>query len=265
MRRVAWLTDLHLNYVSQQQASAFFDELKDLPVDTILMGGDFSESSRLLFDLSELSARVRKPVRFVLGPSDYYRSSIANVRTQVSQLCSRMPNLTYLSESPFIEISEQTALLGHDGWGDGMAGKAAEMIQLNDELQIAELTTYDRHTLHSSLRELGQQAADHLRATLSAALERFNNICLLMHVPPFREACWFDGAPAEDRIASRFTCLNAGIAIFELMQANPTKQLTVLCGHTHSPGVANILPNVQVWTGSAQYGKPQVQRLFWIP
>jgi len=265
MRRVAWLTDLHLNYVPQQQASAFFDELKDMPIDTILMGGDISESSRLLFDLSELSARVRKPIRFVLGPSDYYRSSIATVRSQVSQLCTRMPNLTYLSEAPFIEMSPQTALLGHDGWGDGMAGKAAEMIQLNDELQIAELTTYDRHTLFASLRELGQQSADHLRRELTTALERYSNICLLMHVPPFREACWFDGKAAEDRIASRFTCLSAGIVIFELMQANPDKQLTVLCGHTHSSGVAHVLPNVQVWTGGAQYGKPQVQRLFWVP
>ena len=32
--------------------------------------------------------------------------------------------------------------------------------------------------------------------------------------------------------------------------------MTVFCGHTHSPGAANPLPNLEIFTGGAQYGAP---------
>jgi hypothetical protein len=37
--------------------------------------------------------------------------------------------------------------------------------------------------------------------------------------------------------------------------------MTVLCGHTHSSGEAQILPNLRVLTGGAVYGKPALQRV----
>jgi hypothetical protein len=46
------------------------------------------------------------------------------------------------------------------------------------------------------------------------------------------------------------------------MTAHPDRRMTVLCGHTHSPGEAQILPNLQVLTGGAVYGAPTVQRIF---
>ena len=38
--------------------------------------------------------------------------------------------------------------------------------------------------------------------------------------------------------------------------------MTVLCGHTHGEGQAQILPNLKVLTGGAKYGEPRVQRVF---
>jgi predicted phosphohydrolase len=265
MRRIAWLTDLHLNYIPPQQSSAFLDALNALPVDVVLLGGDISESTRLLLDLSEIAARVRKPVYFVLGSSDYYRSSIGAVRYHVGQLTARMPNLTWMSCSPAIELSPQTALVGHDGWGDATLGQFEDAIPLDEELQIEDLTTYDRHTLLLKLRELGLDAAAHLQQVLTEALERYENVCLLTHVPPFREACWKDGAIAEDNIIPRFTCGAVGGVVHQLMASYPQRRLTVLCGRTHSPGSAQILPNLQVWTGSPSCGRPQASQLFWVP
>jgi predicted MPP superfamily phosphohydrolase len=265
MRRVAWLTDLHLNFVPPKQVSAFFDSVEQLQVDVVLVGGDISEAPRLAFDLSEMSARVRKPIYFVLGNHDYYRSSIAAVRSIVSDLCQRMPNLVWLSENGVIELTPQTALIGHDGWGDGLLGSFDEAVMLNDDLQIEELTTFDKYTLFARLRELGQQAADHLQPALSAALQIFTNVCLLTHVPPFREACWHEGEISADGLLPRFACGAVGNVIQELMPAHPDKVLTVLCGHTHSPGTSRIMPNVNVLTAGAKYGQPQVQKLFWAP
>lgn len=265
MRRIAWLTDLHLNFVPPALASQFIESVGELPVDVVLIGGDISDSSRLILDLSEFSARVRKPVFFVLGNNDYYRGSIRAIRSQVSLLCSRMPNLWWLSEQLVVQLTAKTALVGHDGWGDGTLGVTEEAVSLNDELQIEELNSFDRRTLFARLRELGEQAASHIRLVLPQALEHYEHVCLLTHVPPFRESCWHEGQVSDDRFLPRFACGQLGAAIVEIMSARPDRQLTVLCGHTHVGGFAQILPNVQVWSASVEYGRPAVQRLFWVP
>lgn len=265
MRHVAWMTDLHLNFLPPRQASAFFDTLNELPADVILVGGDISEGSRLLMDLSELSSRVRKPIYFVLGNQDFYRSSIAAVRHNVSQLCARMPNLTCLSSIDGVELSPGTALIGHDCWGDGTLGNFEESIKLNDEKVIEELAALDRPALHAKLRELGHEAAVHIHRVLTMAVMRYDNICLMTHVPPFAEACWFGGSIADEKHLPRFACGTVGQVIHDIMSGYPSRQLTVLCGHTHSPGYARILPNVQVFTGGVDFGMPKVQRMFWLP
>jgi 3',5'-cyclic-AMP phosphodiesterase len=45
------------------------------------------------------------------------------------------------------------------------------------------------------------------------------------------------------------------------MESRPNRKLTVLCGHTHGRGEVEILPNLKVLTGGAQYGKPEIQPL----
>ncbi|MCS7023674.1 MAG: metallophosphoesterase [Bryobacteraceae bacterium] len=265
MRRVAWMTDLHLNFLPPEKASAYFDQLNQSQADLILIGGDISEAPRLILDLSDLAARVRKPVYFVLGNQDYYRSSIAGVRAQVTQLCSRLPNLTYLSVIEGVELSPGTALVGHDGWGDATLGDFEDAIKMRDERLIEELAACDRNSLADLLRRLGREAAEHIHRVLSYALQYYDNVCLLTHVPPFKEACWFEGAWADERHLPRFACGSVGTVIQDLMSMYPRKQLTVLCGHTHSPGYAQILPNVHVWTGGVDVGLPKIQRMFWVP
>ena len=48
------------------------------------------------------------------------------------------------------------------------------------------------------------------------------------------------------------------------MAAHPECEMTVLCGHTHSPGEAQILPNLRVLTGGAEYGRPALQRVLTV-
>ena len=44
------------------------------------------------------------------------------------------------------------------------------------------------------------------------------------------------------------------------MTSRPDRQMTVLCGHTHG-AEAQVLPNLRVLTGGAEYGEPKVQRV----
>ena len=46
------------------------------------------------------------------------------------------------------------------------------------------------------------------------------------------------------------------------MAEHADNQLTILCGHTHSPGECHPAPNVTILTGKAEYGHPGVQRVF---
>ena len=64
---------------------------------------------------------------------------------------------------------------------------------LNDYLLIEELTGLDRATRLRKLNALGDEAADHLRSLLPYALAHFRRVLTLLHVPPFREACWHEG------------------------------------------------------------------------
>jgi hypothetical protein len=48
------------------------------------------------------------------------------------------------------------------------------------------------------------------------------------------------------------------------MLPHTDRKMTVLCGHTHNSGLAEILPNLEVKTGSAAYGMPQLQELLFI-
>jgi len=137
-------------------------------------------------------------------------------------------------------------------------------VELNDYFLIKELTGLSRQRRFTELAKLGDQAAEYFRKLLPQACARFKNIILLTHVPPFREACWHEGRISNDEYLPHFACKAVGEVLASVMRKHPECKLTVLCGHTHSPGVANLLPNLCVKTGSAEYGHPRLQELIII-
>ena len=52
-----------------------------------------------------------------------------------------------------------------------------------------------------------------------------------------------------------------GEALRAAAAAQPDRQVTILCGHTHGGGECRPLPNLHVLTGEAVYQRPQVQRV----
>jgi hypothetical protein len=84
------------------------------------------------------------------------------------------------------------------------------------------------------------------------------------HVPPFRESCWHEGQVSNDDWLPLFTCKAVGDVLVEAMAAAPDQKMTVLCGHAHGGGEAEILPNLRVLTGGARYGNPAVQQVIGV-
>lgn len=94
-----------------------------------------------------------------------------------------------------------------------------------------------------------------------AALARFRHVVVAAHGPPFRESCWHDGQVSNDDWLLFFTCKAVGDVLAEALAAAPDRMMTVLRGHTHGGGEAQLLPNLRVLTGGAWYGNPVVQRV----
>jgi len=177
-------------------------------------------------------------------------------------LLGTTPNLHYLTQSPVISLNAQTALIGHDSWADARFGNFfLSPVRLNDHHLIADLRNLPPKTLYNQLNALGDQAATFLAAQLKAALANHQRVLLATHVPPYREACWHNGRISDDDWIPHFACAAVGQALSAIMATHPHHTLTVYCGHTHSSGIAQILPNLTVHTGSATYGEPTIQQL----
>lgn len=265
MRRVAWLTDIHLNFLDLPESAALGLRLQQAAPDAILVGGDIGEAPILAACLGGMAKWAPCPVYFVLGNHDFYRGSIAAVRREAVALCRELPGFVYLgSESEPIELTPSVGLVGHDGWSDGRAGDyATSDVFFNDYFLIDELAEpLDKDERLWRLNVLGDEAADHIRRVLPAALDRYAHVVVLTHVPPFREACWHEGRISDDNWAPHLVCVAMGDALRQIAAEYRHRQITVLCGHTHGAGEAQIADNLLVLTGGAEYGRPEIQRVF---
>ena len=100
MDRLAWLTDIHLNFVPESRLDALCRAIRDAGADAVLLGGDIGEAPDVEDYLEDLDARLGLPIYFVLGNHDYYRGAIARVRAGIATLCARSPRLVYLAARP---------------------------------------------------------------------------------------------------------------------------------------------------------------------
>jgi 3',5'-cyclic-AMP phosphodiesterase len=265
--RLAWLTDIHLNFLRPPALEAFVSMLADTVADAFVLTGDIAEADDVAIHLHSIAERVARPVYFVLGNHDFYRGSITGVREKVRSLCSVTPNLHWLPDTGVAPLTDEACLVGHDGWGDGRFGDYhGSDVLLNDFGLIEQFGGFEENADDrlAKLHALGDEAAAHIRAVLPDALARFRNVVVATHVPPFRESCWHEGKVSDDNWLPFFSCKAVGDALAEAMAAAPDRQMTVLCGHTHGGGEAQILPNLWVLTGGARYGRPEVQRVFQV-
>jgi 3',5'-cyclic AMP phosphodiesterase CpdA len=260
--KLAWCTDIHLNFLELDEIARFCHAIVAQEPDALLVTGDISEAPGVCEHLALLAREVGRTVYFVLGNHDYYRGGIHAVRGQVRKLCASTPELVWMPSAGVVPLGAETALVGHDGWADGRLGDfARSRVMLNDYLHIDEIAYLPKLERLTKLHALGDEAAEHMRAVLPGALDRFSHVVVATHVPPFREACVHEGRVADDDWLPHFSCKAVGDALKETMETRPDRRMTVLCGHTHGEGTVEILPNLVVHTGGAEYGAPAVQRV----
>ncbi|MBI5032602.1 MAG: metallophosphoesterase [Chloroflexi bacterium] len=140
MKRIAWMTDLHLDFVeNSKQIEQFCQSIVALNPDAVFIGGDIAVAETVEASLLMLVTQLRRPIYFVLGNHDFYKGSIAGVRAKIAQLTHRASLLHWLSNSGVIELTPNTGLIGHDGWADGRLGnRIRSHVMLNDYFLIQE-------------------------------------------------------------------------------------------------------------------------------
>lgn len=289
MKRIAWLTDIHLNFVPYHEFLAFVDSVAKHNPDAVLITGDTGEADSVIPYLDEMAGLLERNIYFVLGNHDFYSGSISETRLLVDRMCRQNGLLTWLSSSEVIELTPAVGLIGHDSWPDGRLGdyEGSDLL-LNDHFLIEEfLSTIPsdgasspepekislqqikwleskqaRQARWHIMKALADQAAEHFEKVLPAALQSYRHVFALMHAPPFREASWYKGKISSDEWLPHFACKAVGDILYDTMKNRPECELTVLCGHTHGKGQAQILDNLTVHTGGATYCRPEVQNVF---
>ena len=258
--RLAWATDIHLNFLTPAQARAFYWKIGDAAPDAVVLSGDIAEAPSVEGYLHEMADHLQRPIYFVLGNHDFYNGSIATVRARMTALSHEHRWLRWLNAAGVVPLTEETALVGHDGWADGRLGRGLDSpILINDFFHIREMVALSKAERYALMARLGDEAAAHFREVLLMALSRFRTVVLATHVPPFREACWYEGRLSDDDYLPLFASWAPGEVLRSVMAARPDRKLIVLCGHTHGEGYADILPNLRVLTGGADYGRPELQ------
>jgi Icc-related predicted phosphoesterase len=268
MMKLAWATDVHLDMANKIRRKAFYNDVIGTGCDALVITGDIGHGSSFEEQLQHLSNQIERPIYFVLGNHDFYMPSrvgtVAELRQRAVDLRNTDDNLCYLSNGMIVELSPTSALVGHDGWLDGREGSwQTSKVWLND---YAYITDYARCQKRDDFLQVAQrlagEAADYIQAILVQAFEKYDRVVCATHVPPFKEAAWYDGKPSDEDWLPHFSSRVMGDAVRAVMIARPEKKLLVLCGHTHGRGAVDILDNLRVWTGCATYGYPEVQFVF---
>ena len=256
MNQIAWVTDIHLDRLNERDYLEYKEYLQELNPDGLIISGDIAEGEVVCRSLKDFNDSFDFPIFFVLGNHDFYFGSFESVEKNVRALVKDSENLHWLSESGVNRLNDSTALIGVEGWGDGRNGNLnLSEGAARDILAISDYKGFSREEIKVFLNEKGDKYAAMLKPVLKEAVENFEKIILVTHVPPFVEVC-FDRSL---RICGEFklpfyTCKAIGDMLLEVMNENPTCRLTVLCGHTHEKADAQILENLRVRVKESGYG-----------
>jgi predicted phosphohydrolase len=258
--RLAWATDVHLNFLDARGRAAFASEVEQTGADALLLTGDIAEAPSLVATLQELERKLRRPIYFVLGNHDYYRGDLAGVRAQVRALSEASAYLRWLPAVGAVELAAGVALVGHDGWADGRLGDyESSNVLLNDSVLIQDFAGLPKPARLAVMQQLADDGARYLSEVVPPALAQVERLIVATHVPPFRESCWHEGKISGPDWLPHFACKAVGDVLLQAAEARPDRQIEVLCGHTHGGGTAQVRPNLVVRTGGAEYGEPRVQ------
>lgn len=264
--KIAWLTDIHLNFLNSTGRKNFYSQIDKTESDAILITGDIAEAPSICEVMHEFSINTNKHIYFVLGNHDYYHGSVSDVRSKITALCSKNNRITWLGKPEIIRLNKHTALIGQDGWADARHGDFDHSpVSLNDSQLISELFQaflLNKSALKNEMQKLADEDSKILLKTLTDAVSTdIKKIIIATHVPPFKQCCWYKDKASDKNWLPYFSSKATGDVISVFSHKNPGINFLALCGHTHTSNTIKLGENLEVRTGSAEYYQPILQEI----
>lgn len=264
-KKFIWMTDVHLDCFSEKNRRKWCEEKKkEIPkedVAGILITGDIASSSSV-FDCVELIRSVFElPVYYVFGNHDVWGTSMSWLHAEAQRRSSKEKSICWMGSVDFIDAGGKIAIIGHDSWYDTRNGIFNVDFAMEDWFRISEFRSSTR-SIKEVCQEFSSIAVDHITKNCKIAIENGKTeIVILMHVPPFKESCFYKGKSTEDYALPVFSSKIMGEALNLLSLEYPDVNFLVLCGHTHSPSDIRFSNNLRVIVGESRYYHPSLQMI----
>ena len=257
---LTWLSDPHLEFCSHRTRNDLYRSINQAAGEIVVITGDISAGPHRSDQYSELAEHVNKPIYFVLGNHDRYGTTFANTEAVVARVMTRFSHLVRLDGSQVIPLNESVALVGVEGWADGLGGEGpATKARIDDFYQILDFATEPEPQVFRAMKERARKYARALKPSLLKALKEYQTTIVATHVPPYEGAAWHEGSPSSADYQPFFSSPTMGKLIKAAATEHLGKSVLVLCGHTHSPGIYRD-GNILVLTAGARYGFPEISQ-----
>ena len=281
MVKFTWLTDIHLDHLQPQNRTEFYEKVAAHEGERVLITGDIANSRSTPDFLKDMAMVVQKPIYYVLGNHDFYGSHIEDVyqtHREINQDSTNQLQWIHWMGSPGeMRCFDGVLIIGVDGWADG--GYASDrnrltFLSMNDHRHIkdfvadpfvmsADIPAEDKWDLwkrrvFDKRTELAQRDDKKLRDHLDM-FELPSDVLILTHIPPFPENALHRGFISRADKLPYYASKTMGDTLLEYATKFPATTFTVLCGHAHDQAYHSPLPNLHVFTGSADYGRPIIQ------
>ena len=248
---LAFATDIHLDHAKPSQLAAFIAQTSKMVEAGLLpvVTGDITNYAQMLIHIPILEAMG---VKFVLGNHDIWGATFEDARARARGLAPT----GYLSDLPYVEVSDKVALVGVDGFFDMRLGKLSPAFQTWDLEYNLSIKQPVMQLSIDACRAYARKDADALEVKFDALPEKFETVVVATHVPPFEEVSRYRGKPSEEKALPYYTNVTLGETLLKLAAKHSSRHLVVLAGHTHDPASHFILPNLHCIVGEATYGHP---------
>lgn len=267
--KIAWLTDLHLNFLDRNSRKRFYEFVSITKADLIMISGDIAEAPSVKEILIEMERELNRPIYFVLGNHDYYFGDVQEVRDEMTQLTNTEPLLYWLPAIKPIALKKMIYLVGQDGWADGRYGDYYHSpVAVNDSRLIIDLFLQQglgKKQLLKQMRQLADTDALQLKNKLHEAVDLGSKqILVITHVPPFKENCFYRGKEGTRDFLPYYASQATGNVLLELAHEYQQIHFSVFCGHTHAKSIYKPLTNLTIKSGQAEYYMPDIQEIITI-
>lgn len=261
--RIVWSSDIHLNFLKKRNKMSFIKNILSVNPDIVIITGDISDSNDIINDLSLLEENLKIPFYYNLGNHDYYYGMIDDIRKKVKDFSekSKYGKWFELIKDP-IHLTDDICLIGVDGWADGRYGDYNKStVELNDYYYIGDFSKLNKNQIFDYINMLGDFSSIELNIKISLSIEKYKNIIICTHVPPFVESCWYNGSYSNDNYLPHFSNKAFGDVLRYSSEKYKDNNFIVLCGHTHGRGKSQILPNLKTYTAESRYYYPEIEKI----